>query len=584
MSSRTAKSKPIPIPCAMASKIGVCQNTSCTNQGSAILVHDIEELVHGACAVKAIGCLGKCGMGPNVELKIDGIPEIVTGINQFKRVVDLVQEQAHVSIDGDVAKFARAKYDARREEDSTRRLEMIKACVDIIGGDEEAASSQPQQLAELLVMRSKALQESDPRRALEEARRAVKLAPEWAEAQVTVALACEVGGYPSEGLAAARIAAASRTCISKAQVKRVISRLEPQAKEEQENPERFSKKRGTKSTIAPVIQAAPKQYSSNIYSRFGGRPKFQALAEAVHEEMFVNPLTSDFFPPTMDNSRITNRNVDFLVGAFGGPKYKGPNMIDTHEFLRITDAQYDVMLQCYRNAIANMKIHEQFSQPIMRQLDGMRTSIVFQPKRPKPLARTLQGHWENQQREMKKAEKEKRKDTAGAKSKKQPQNLMPPVSQPLHPASPTESNQSPTKKPPVSQKSKIASSPAETDTVAAQVGAKYSETSKQFEDVVKASADADETASAEVASTAYASFEASFSTAGGKAPEGGTPSSVAGSCPFVAILGIPSKDLVLPDGHPPVNVSPWEQPEVAPDEIPRSGSVGLLSPKRYVAI
>jgi truncated hemoglobin YjbI len=153
-------------------------------------------------------------------------------------------------------------------------------------------------------------------------------------------------------------------------------------------------------TKAPIIKAPAMEYSSNIYTKFGGRPRFEKLARAVHEAMFVHPSVSYFFPPTMNNERITQRNVDFLVGAFGGPKYQGPDMVITHEFLRITDSQYNVMMECYHHAMQKMNIEGQFRVPIVRQLEGMRSSIVYRPDRPKPLARKFAGHLEMHKRDV----------------------------------------------------------------------------------------------------------------------------------------------------------------------------------------
>lgn len=404
-------------------KIKVCHNTRCKNQGSQLVIQDIEELVQGACPVVTCGCLGKCGEGPNVEIDIDGVPTIYSNISTFKNAMRFVQETADLEVPADVAKVGLAKYDARRMTDPTQRLEMMDKCISMAEKDVKS-TCQPKLLADSLVMRSKELLGTEPRQALEDAEKAAKLAPAWAQALIALAAACESTSWPSRGLKAAREALKTGMCFEKLEVRKLINRLTPLAKDEQDAPDKYEKMRSAgpkprKSTGADVVAVVKKkEYPSNIYAKFGGRPKFTELAYAVHEAMFQHALTKDFFPPTMDNTRITERNVDFLSGAFGGPKYKGPDMVITHEFLRITNAQYDVMMDAYKVAIDKMKIHEMFSEPIFRQLEGMRSSIVYRKDRPGPLARKYENHLglhkevvqKRKDKKDKKEKKEKRQD------------------------------------------------------------------------------------------------------------------------------------------------------------------------------
>lgn len=414
-------------------KITVCHNTRCKNQGAALVIQDIEELVQGSCKVEKCGCLGKCGEGPNVEIVRDEVPVIHTGLVSFQKILNLVDDEAAIDVPADVAKIGHVKYEARQMSDADERLKMIEEGIKKIDKELAKSENRPKLMADMLVMRSRTLLSTQPQQALGDAEEAVKLAPGWAQSLLALAVACETTKSPIIGLKAAQDALKTGMCFDRQEARKLVARLKPLAQEENDDPEKYRQLRSQiatarKSTVLTAgspqgplpIAKAPTEYTSNIYHKFGGRPKFKDLAYAVHNAMFKHPATKDFFPPTMDNSRITERNVDFLVGAFGGPKYQGPDMMVTHEFLRITDHQYDVMMDCYKDAIANMKIQDMFSVPILRQLEGMRSSIVYSKNRPPPLARKFDHYLDSFKEKKLEVHKKPTKDKA--KSKTVPQS------------------------------------------------------------------------------------------------------------------------------------------------------------------
>lgn len=406
-------------------KIKVCHNTRCKNQGSPLVIQDIEELVQGQCPVVKCGCLGKCGEGPNVEIEVDGVPHIHSDLSTYQNVLHFVDEIAEIEVNLQVIEVGQHKYDARHTENHATRLKLTNACIEKVTKELKGSSQQPKLMADLLVMRSQDLLSEDPPHALTDASNAVELAPKWPQALLALARACEESFFPGKGLQAARDALKLGSVFDKAEVKKMISRLQPLAKEEKDYPDKYKKLRGDPSSPklsvagkTEIVQAPIVNYPSNIYAKMGGRPKFKELAYEVHAAMFKDPLTSFFFPPTMDNARITERNVDFLVGAFGGPKYVGPDMVITHEFLRITDEQYTLMVNLYKIAVERMKLHDMFKVPIMRQLEGMRGSIVYRKDRPGPLARSLGGgHLQMHKQEVKREKDKKEKERAARKEK-----------------------------------------------------------------------------------------------------------------------------------------------------------------------
>mmetsp|Transcript_11354 Transcript_11354/g.31684 ORF Transcript_11354/g.31684 Transcript_11354/m.31684 type:complete len:482 (-) Transcript_11354:223-1668(-) len=355
--------------------ISVCLNKTCHDQQSPLVLRDIEELAGDGCHVQSCLCLGKCGMGPNVEITTDDVPVIYTGIGTWQRTIEVVEGIAQVRVSPHVAALGKLKYQARRAKDPETRARLLDQCLLMLGGEEEAETSDYVLFAQLLVLRSKHHLHKDADWAMRDARRAVQLMPAWAPAHVALAEVCRTTNQTSEGLNATEVALNLGGCIDTDLLRQQLIHL----RQEQANPERFM----AKSAREEVTRKLP----TNIFTRFGGRQRLYELAHGVHELMMEHPSTRDFFPKTMNVNRITERNVDFLSGAFGGPKYVGPDMITTHEFLRITDEQYDRMLEFYVSVLKNMKVTEGHKQVILQQLQGMRNTIVYKPNRPPPNAR-----------------------------------------------------------------------------------------------------------------------------------------------------------------------------------------------------
>lgn len=202
------------------------------------MLRDIEELAQGRCKVEEMGCLGKCGKGPNCQVKQNnGVYVTVEGVKSFKKALQLVQDKAQLDVPESVSKVGKLKYEIRREGDSKIRLEKLQKALKMMGGEASAAKTDPRGLSELLVLRSKEFLRDQLARALKDAQKAVDLAADWAQAQLALGTALEMSGRAAEGATALKNALEINKGINKAAVKRQMNRLERKAKEQGDNPQ-----------------------------------------------------------------------------------------------------------------------------------------------------------------------------------------------------------------------------------------------------------------------------------------------------------------------------------------------------------
>jgi hemoglobin len=85
---------------------------------------------------------------------------------------------------------------------------------------------------------------------------------------------------------------------------------------------------------------ARRQAESSLYERLGGRDEIQALTEEIVRLHLENDRINHIFEG-VDTERLSRQVTDFMVAGYGGEgEYNGRNMVETHEHLGITDADF----------------------------------------------------------------------------------------------------------------------------------------------------------------------------------------------------------------------------------------------------
>ena len=116
----------------------------------------------------------------------------------------------------------------------------------------------------------------------------------------------------------------------------------------------------------------------SLYDRLGGKPAIQAV---------VNDFVGNVAADTRINQRFAGANigklktslVDQICAVSGGPcRYTGQNMKATHAGMKITDAEFDALVEDLAKSMDKLKVPEQEKGELLAALGGMRKDVVGQ--------------------------------------------------------------------------------------------------------------------------------------------------------------------------------------------------------------
>lgn len=255
----------------MPAKIKICTGGDCVSLGGSHLVRDLEDLADGQCVVMESSCFGKCGKGPNVEVTLNGPPQLIHRVNKFSKACETL-EDAGFGIDSMTKKSGKEKWSIRREEDPAKRKEKLAVAFKTVGG--ESNVQYPALLSSLLVMRSKETLKVSPVSATKDAKRASELAPGYPQALLTYANALEAISYSADGMKALQqLLDLGHEGTNKTQIKKLMQRMERKVEVESAKASRPS--------LEDFLKAAPK---AKAKAKGTGKAKPKAKAEAPVEK------------------------------------------------------------------------------------------------------------------------------------------------------------------------------------------------------------------------------------------------------------------------------------------------------------
>ncbi|CAE7431047.1 unnamed protein product, partial [Symbiodinium sp. CCMP2456] len=206
--------------------VEVCHGGKCTRRGGgAMLFRDIEECTETF--VTASGCLKKCSKGPNCRENTEH--KVFKGLKKFSRVeamlADIIPGFEMNELQRKVSKL---KFAARRPEEAADRMDNINKALSLLGPERSAALQEPRLLAQLLVMRSQELIQTDANMALLDAQKAVHLLPAWAFGQVAFSQALQAHGRFGDAALAMQTALTIGRGIDKRALKKALAKLQKQ--------------------------------------------------------------------------------------------------------------------------------------------------------------------------------------------------------------------------------------------------------------------------------------------------------------------------------------------------------------------
>ena len=126
---------------------------------------------------------------------------------------------------------------------------------------------------------------------------------------------------------------------------------------------------------APAPSAPP-----TLYERMGGEPVVRRVVDDVIDRTASDPRTERSFRE-VKMSRLKEKLREQLCNVAGGPcRYTGDPMNEVHKGLKITEAEWNLMVQFLRDALERSGVRDAEKNELLRILAPMKRDIVSPAK------------------------------------------------------------------------------------------------------------------------------------------------------------------------------------------------------------
>jgi hemoglobin len=117
---------------------------------------------------------------------------------------------------------------------------------------------------------------------------------------------------------------------------------------------------------------------TSLYDRLGGKPAITAVVDDFIANVAADGRINARFTGT-NIPRLKTLLVDQICEATGGPcKYTGRDMVSTHRGMRITDAEFNALVEDLVKSLDKFKVPAQEKNELLTALAGMKPQIVGQ--------------------------------------------------------------------------------------------------------------------------------------------------------------------------------------------------------------
>jgi len=115
-----------------------------------------------------------------------------------------------------------------------------------------------------------------------------------------------------------------------------------------------------------------------LYDRLGGKPAITAVIDDFIGNVAGDARINKRFA-TADIPRLKRMLVDQVCQASGGPcTYTGASMKDAHKGMKITDAEFNALVEDLVKSLDTFKVGAQEKGDLLSALGGMKPDIVNQ--------------------------------------------------------------------------------------------------------------------------------------------------------------------------------------------------------------
>src|SRR3954470_18739770 len=126
----------------------------------------------------------------------------------------------------------------------------------------------------------------------------------------------------------------------------------------------------------PPMAAVPAPPPASLYQRLGGQPAIVAVIDDFVGNVAGDPRINRFFARA-NVPRLKQGLVDQVCQATGGPcVYKGPPMEVVHRGMRITDADFNALVEDLVRTLNKFKVPPREQQELLGILGPLKPTIV----------------------------------------------------------------------------------------------------------------------------------------------------------------------------------------------------------------
>jgi len=134
-----------------------------------------------------------------------------------------------------------------------------------------------------------------------------------------------------------------------------------------------------KVTYACTFEGEMVTTNTSLYNRLGGYDVIAAFVDGMLEMLRQDPRLSRFgMSRSLDSHRRTRQlSVDLVCHVAGGPSfYTGRDMYASHAGLAITETEWEISLECARQALRKLGIREREMDEVVALLEQFKADIV----------------------------------------------------------------------------------------------------------------------------------------------------------------------------------------------------------------
>jgi hemoglobin len=136
--------------------------------------------------------------------------------------------------------------------------------------------------------------------------------------------------------------------------------------------------------IGVAAVPAPPPPPPSLYERLGGKEGVAGVIEAFMSNVQADKRVNKFFAKTTGPKleHFTQMLADQLCEASGGGcEYTGKSMKDAHAGMKITDAQFDAIVQDLSLALEEKQVSKDNEKELLDKLAGLHDDIVGAKKK-----------------------------------------------------------------------------------------------------------------------------------------------------------------------------------------------------------